>query len=210
MQRPKCASEHEEAPLPSDHCPSSSLISRRTVLKSALGASLVLSAVEQAAHAQADPKKARPQIGDQLVFALGDRVGQPITVQDVPFGGPPVTAYPKEPNAQTVRDGSRLNRVLLVRLALETLTEQTRSVAAEGIVGYSAVCTHTGCDVIGWESTPQHLVCPCHTSAFDAKDRARVVSGPAPKPLAALPLQISDGKIVVAGLFSGRVGAEQK
>lgn len=210
MQRPKRAPDNEETPLPCDYSSSSSQVSRRTLLKSALGVGVVLSTFEQAAYAQADPKKARPQVGDHLVFALGDRVGQSITQQDVSSGGPPVTAYPKDPNSQIVRDGSRLNRVLLVRLVPETLTEQTRSVAAEGIVGYSAVCTHTGCDVVGWETATQHLVCPCHTSAFDAKDRARVISGPAPKPLAALPLQISDGKIVVAGLFSGRVGAEQK
>jgi len=210
VQRPKCASDHEKSSLACDHCLSPRHFSRRTLLKSVLGIGFTLSVVEQTVYAQADPKKARPQVGDQLVFALGDRLGQPIALQDVPLGGPPVTAYPKEPTSQVVRDGSRLNRVLLVRLAPEVLTEQTRTIAAEGIVGYSAVCTHTGCDVIGWEDSTQHLICPCHTSTFDAKDRARVVSGPAPKPLAALPLQITDGKIVVAGLFSGRVGAEQK
>ena len=210
MQRPKCASDHEKSFFPCDHCLSPRHFSRRTLLKSVLGVGLTLSAIEQTVSAQADPKKARPQVGDHLVFALGDRLGQPIALQDVPLGGPPVTAYPQEPTSQVVRDGSRLNRVLLVRLAPEVLTEQTRTIAAEGVVGYSAVCTHTGCDVIGWEDSTQHLICPCHTSTFDAKDRARVVSGPAPKPLAALPLQITDGKIVVAGLFSGRVGAEQK
>jgi Rieske Fe-S protein len=171
---------------------------------------LTLSFSEQLAHAQTDPKKSRPQVGDQFVFALGDRQGQPITVQDVPLGGAPVTAYAKDPTTQVVRDGSRLNRVLLVHLPQDTLTEETRAIAAEGIVGYSAVCTHTGCDVVGWEGETQHLICPCHTSTFDAKDRARVVSGPAPKPLAVLPLQITDGKLTVAGLFVGRVGAAQK
>jgi Rieske Fe-S protein len=131
-------------------------------------------------------------------------------MQDVPLGGPPVTAYAKDPMTQLVRDGSRLNRVLLVRLAIDQLTEQTRAAAAEGIVGYSAVCTHTGCDVVGWETATQHVVCPCHTSAFDVKDRARVISGPAPKPLAALPLRVVNGQLTVAGPFSGRVGAEQK
>jgi Rieske Fe-S protein len=172
----------------------------------------VLSVGEHPAYAQTqtDPKKARPQVGDLLVFAVGDRVGHIITQQDVSPGGPPVTAYAKDPTTQVVRDGSRLNRVLLVRLATEALTEQTRAAAAEGIVGYSAVCTHTGCDVVGWESATQHLICPCHSSAFDTKDRARVISGPAPKPLPALPLRVVDGQLIVAGPFSGRVGAEQK
>ncbi len=210
MQRPKDESENQVKSRPCAACVSPPLFSRRSVLKSALGAGLSLSVVEHAAYAQTEPNKSRPQTGDLLVFALGEHQGQLIALQDVPPGGPPVTAYAKDPTTQVVRDGSRLNRVLLVRLAPEALTEQTRTVAAEGIVGYSAVCTHTGCDVIGWENTTQHLICPCHTSTFDAKDRARVVSGPAPKPLAVLPLQVVDGKLTVAGPFSGRVGAEQK
>lgn len=210
MPRPECQYENQQEPGSCQECCSFRHVSRRSLLKSALGVGLTLSLGDSFAYAQTDPQKSRPQVGDQLVFALGDRQGQLITLQDVPLGGAPVTAYAKDPTTQTVRDGSRLNRVLLVRLPQETLTEQTRAVAAEGIVGYSAVCTHTGCDVVGWEGATQHFICPCHTSTFDAKDRARVVSGPAPKPLAALPLQITDGKLTVAGLFAGRVGAEQK
>jgi rieske iron-sulfur protein len=210
VQRPKRASADVVASSLCDQCLSPPQLSRRSVLKSALGVGLTLSLSDHIAYSQTDPQKSRPQVGDQLVFALGDRQGQLITPQDVPLSGPPVTAHAKDPTTQVVRDGSRLNRVLLVRLPLEVLTEQTRTIAADGIVGYSAVCTHTGCDVVGWEGTTQHLICPCHTSTFDAKDRARVVSGPAPKPLAALPLQIVEGKLTIAGLFLGRVGAEQK
>ena len=210
MQRPKCTSENTGKSLLCEQC-ASPAVSRRHLLKSALGFGVTLTLLEQAVEAQqTDPQKTRPQAGDQLVFAVGDRQGQLITRQDISVGGPVVTAYPKDPTTQHIRDGSRLNRVLLVGLAPEVLTAQTRALAAEGIVGYSAVCTHTGCDVVGWDTSQQQLICPCHNSTFDAKDRARVVSGPAPKPLPILPLQIADGKIIVAGLFSGRVGAEQK
>jgi rieske iron-sulfur protein len=115
-----------------------------------------------------------------------------------------------EPTSQTIRDGSRLNQVLLIRLAPEELAEQTRAVAAEGIVGYSAVCTHTGCNISGWKGDTQHFVCPCHSSTFDPKDRARVTGGPASRPLAALPLRLVDGTVTVARPFSGRVGGDQK
>ncbi len=210
MPRPECQSANQRETVSCQDCFSSRQVSRRSLLKSALGVGLTLSLSDHLASAQTDPKKSRPQIGDHLVFALGDRQGQLITQQDIPLGGAPVMAYAKDPTTQVVRDGSRLNRVLLVHLPKESLTEQTRAVAAEGIVGYSAVCTHTGCDVVGWEGATQQLICPCHTSTFDAKDRARVITGPAPKPLAALPLKVTDGKLTVAGLFSGRVGAEQK
>ena len=144
------------------------------------------------------------------MFSRGERQGQPVAPQDLPLAGPPVIAYPLDPGTQTVRDGSRLNAVLLVRFALEELSEPTRAVAAEGIVCYSAVCTHTGCEVSGWKDDSKCLVCPCHLSTFDPKDRARIVSGPAPRPLAALPLQLVNGKVTVAGSFSGRVGAVQQ
>ena len=191
-------------------CGTSHPLSRRTILKSMLGVGLGLQFVGSAVSATEELSKARPQAGDFLVFSLGDRQGQVITLQDLPVGGPPVIAYPLEPETQTVRDGSRLNRVLLVRFVQEELAEPTRAVAAEGTVGYSAICTHTGCDVSGWKAEVKHFVCPCHASEYDPKDQARIVGGPAPRPLAALPLHIVDGKVTVAGPFSGRVGAIQK
>jgi Rieske Fe-S protein len=48
--------------------------------------------------------------------------------------------------------------------------------------------------------------CPCHDSEFDPADAAKVIGGPAPRRLPALPLKITDGYVVVAGAFSGRVG----
>jgi Rieske Fe-S protein len=185
-------------------------LNRRTLLKSVLGAGVSLHFVGLAATAADDPKKMRPQVGDQFVFSFGDRQGQVITLQEIPVGGPPIIAYPMEPSTQTVRDGSRLNRVLLVHLTPDDFTELTRPATANGIVGYSAVCTHTGCDVVGWNGDTKELLCPCHASAFDAKNRARVRGGPATRALPLLPLQLADGKLTVAGPFSGRVGGDQK
>jgi Rieske Fe-S protein len=54
----------------------------------------------------------------------------------------------------------------------------------------------------------QQVSCSCHSSTFDPKDGARVVDGPAPRPLPALPLKIVDGKLVVARAFTARVGFE--
>ncbi|MGE0682324.1 MAG: ubiquinol-cytochrome c reductase iron-sulfur subunit [Candidatus Binatia bacterium] len=187
-------------------CLASRNLSRRGVLKSALRLGLGLQFVSHITYAAEAPQKARPQAGDVFVFSLGDRQGQPVTLQDLPLGGPPIVAYPMDAGTQIVRNGSRLNRVLLVRLATKDLTAQTRTTAAEGIVAYSAICPHTGCDVAGWQADTKHFVCPCHASTFDPQDRAKVVSGPAPRSLAVLPLRITDGKLTVAGPFAGRVG----
>jgi Rieske Fe-S protein len=110
------------------------------------------------------------------------------------------------PATRRVRDGSRLNQLIVVRLPPASFTEETRARAADGIVAYSGVCTHTGCDVTDWYGDVQRFKCPCHESEFDPSDAARVVGGPAPSPLAALPLALVDGVLVVAGAFEGRVG----
>lgn len=59
-------------------------------------------------------------------------------------------------------------------------------------VAYSAVCTHQGCTV-AYDSG--ELACPCHGSVFDPADGAAVVAGPAPEPLAEIPVTESGGEI---------------
>jgi len=53
------------------------------------------------------------------------------------------------------------------------------------------------------------LECPCHYSTYDPKDGAKVVSGPAPRRLPALPLKLVDARLVVAKPFTGRAGFQQ-
>jgi len=76
-------------------------------------------------------------------------------------------------------------------------------------VAYTAICTHSGCEVSDWIADQETLSCPCHDSLFDPKDDARVVDGPAPRVLPALPLKLVDGKLVVGGPFTSRVGFER-
>jgi rieske iron-sulfur protein len=181
---------------------------RRTVLKLALTAGFALPRVGVVSAQDDDRRKARPQPNDRFVFARGDRKGQLITLADLPSGGPPLTAYPMDPAARVVRDDSRLNQVLLVRLDAKALNPDTRERAADGIVAYSAVCTHTGCDIWDWQPASSTIKCPCHFSEFDLKDSARVLNGPAPRRLPALPLKVVESAPAVAGVFVGRPGFE--
>jgi len=179
---------------------------RRAVLKLMAGAGLALP-VARLVSAQDDARrKARPQPNDRFVFAGGDRKGQLITVADLAAGGSPLTAYPMDPSARIVRDDSRLNQILLVRLDPSRLNDDTRARAADGVVAYSAVCTHTGCDVWDWQSASSTIKCACHFSEFDLKQSARVMNGPAPRRLPALPLKVVDGAPAVASGFVGRPG----
>jgi Rieske Fe-S protein len=149
---------------------------------------------------------AAPQENDRLVFAFGARAGQPILPEDLEIGAKQVFAYPQDVSTGLIKSGSRLNQVVLVRLDPAGFTPETLARATAGVVGYSGVCSHTGCDVTDWFSDVRRFKCPCHESEFDPSDAARVVGGPAPWQLAALPLKVVDGKLAVAGAFEGRLG----
>ena len=86
----------------------------------------------------------------------GDTPQSPLTPNDIPLGAGQVMAWPMDPAGNVVRDGSRLNKVLLVRLDPAVLDPQTEERAADGVVAYSAICPHTGCEVINWSADRQH------------------------------------------------------
>jgi rieske iron-sulfur protein len=180
---------------------------RRTLLKIALGLGLGFSFRDVGSARADDPRMVRPQEGDQFVFAYGDREGQIITPEDLPLGGPQQVAYPMDARAKVIRNGSSLNQVVLIRLDPAGMTDDTRARAAEGVVAYSAVCTHQQCPVSMWQAQAKTLFCACHGSQFDPRDRARVVDGPAPRRLPMLPLKMVGGVLMAAGEFTGRVGA---
>ena len=182
---------------------------RRQVLQAALGLGAAMPAFRGAGAAD-EPKKVRPQAGDRFVFLSGDRKGEIVRPEDLPLGGPQVVAWPVDPATSTVRDGSRLNQVLLARFAEEELSEATRANAAEGVVAYSAACTHAACPVSMWKKESEALYCACHGSEYDPRDSARIIAGPAPKRLAMLPLQIEGGELTAAGTFTGQVGAVKR
>ncbi len=177
---------------------------RRAVLRGGLGWGIGLG-LAPGLLAQ-DPTSTRPAAGDLLV-RVGDAVPTPLGPQDI-VADAPVMAWPMDPVNATVRSGSRLNRVLLLRLDLGRLAPATKERAAEGVVCYTAICTHTGCEVTDWLGVEQLLHCPCHASKFDPSDGGRVVEGPAPRALPALPLVFEEGRLVVAKPFTSRVGFE--
>jgi len=89
-----------------------------------------------------------------------------------------------------------------------------RGWAPHGILAYSKICTHAGC-AINLYRAPLYepveprpaLVCPCHYSTFDPAEGAKVIFGPAGRPLPQLPLMVdASGELRAAGNFSDAVG----
>jgi rieske iron-sulfur protein len=179
-------------------------MSRREVLAAAmLGAGAQMS--RSVAPAAAEPADERPKEGDFLVAvdAPASSSGPtPLAPNDITA---PVIAWPVDP-AGIIRSGSRLNKVLLVRLDPATLVGPTLERAADGVVAYSAICPHAGCEVSGWIDDQKILECPCHNSKYNPREGAAIVEGPTTRGLAALPLKIVNDRLLVAKPFIGRLG----
>ncbi|MGA8257546.1 MAG: Rieske 2Fe-2S domain-containing protein [Nocardioides sp.] len=80
--------------------------------------------------------------------------------------------------------------------------------AVDGVLCFSKICTHVGCPISLYERTTHHVLCPCHQSTFDLADSAKVVFGPAHRPLPQLPLGVDDeGYLVAMSDFTEPVGA---
>ena len=163
-------------------------INRRT----ALGLGVVTSMAFPMAAVAQPPARQKPQAGDFLVFEEGPNQGEVVRPELLQ------------------RNGSRLNRVMITRIDAEKLTARYQRHVAEGVIAYSIVCTHTGCDVTNWDSDELLMACPCHESQFDIYAGGSVVGGPALRPLAMLPLTVNNGEVMVAASFSGKVGFSQQ
>lgn len=133
--------------------------------------------------------------GDQLVYATaasGAAAGDPVRASALQVGTA-VQAFPKG------KADNQKNLVEIVRIAPGS--------GKEGLVAYSAICTHLGCVVYANLNNDNHIACPCHASQFDPANNAAVVGGPAPRPLPDLSIDVAaDGTITATGGFDGTVG----
>lgn len=70
---------------------------------------------------------------------------------------------------------------------------------SNGIVAYSALCQHMGCDV---QFVPEggYMLCPCHQSKYDPAREGNVIQGVAQEPLPRIQLEIDGEDIVAVGV----------
>ncbi len=74
----------------------------------------------------------------------------------------------------------------------------------EGVVALWWKCPHLGCTVPWRETDPSEdtlaekgrFNCPCHGSIYDRY--GQIIAGPAPRPMDIFPIEIRDGKVLVA------------
>jgi ubiquinol-cytochrome c reductase iron-sulfur subunit len=140
---------------------------------------------------------------------------QPVTPADFSAPGSMITIVPD--GYQDDLDALAKAAVILIKFAPGQLNVPTRyngstlvgtmNWTVDNIVAYSKICTHVGCPVALYEQTTHHILCPCHQSTFQAAEGARVIFGPAARPLPQLPMTLdSDGYLVAKSDFTQPVG----
>lgn len=104
--------------------------------------------------------------------------------------------------------GDPASQAILLRVGAADIQDpQQAAVAPDGFAAFSKICTHAGCPVAIYRAQQRQLMCPCHQSLFDVLDGAKVLSGPADRPLPVLPLAFdADGMLRARGDFDAPVG----
>ena len=151
------------------------------------------------------PAHAQIVRGDRLVEEDAEGTPTPLKVSDLRLGKP-VVAYPFDAKNSVVRNDSRLNKIVLLKLPESDLDSKTKARAAGGVIAYSAICTHQACDVKTWLAKEKALVCFCHSSKFSLLEDGAVTSGPALRSLPSIALGLEGDQLVIAGAFSAAPG----
>ena len=96
---------------------------RRTILKAGIGLGIL--GFADVGRPQDTPAIIRPKEGDLLV-KVDDRKAIPLSPDDIPLASDQTMAWAMDPVDQTIRNGERLNRILLARFSPEQLSAETR------------------------------------------------------------------------------------
>lgn len=188
-------------------------LGRRSLIKRSLGLSLGLLGLAPLV-ALRDlgplPKKSLEETswmtGTRLVTDPGDR---PIKPSDLEVGAVAQVLPALLPGEERTLNNIAKDAVLLIRVRPEEfqLSPERLSWTYQGIIAFSKICTHMGCAVALYEQQTKHLLCPCHQSTFDVPRAAKVIFGPAARPLPQLAITVdAEGYLVAQKPFTEAVG----
>jgi ubiquinol-cytochrome c reductase iron-sulfur subunit len=144
--------------------------------------------------------------GTRLVL---DPSGRPIKPSDLEVGAVAQVLPELPTGTERSLENIGMDAVLLIRLRPSdfNLDAERLSWTHDGIIAFSKICSHMGCAIALYEQQTHHLLCPCHQSTFDVTRAAKVIFGPAARPLPQLAITVnSDGYLVAKQPFTEPVG----
>ena len=188
-------------------------LGRRPLIKRTLGLALGLSGLtpllllrDLGPLPKEQLQKTSWKAGTRLVTDPGDR---PIKASDLEVGAVAQTLPELAPGEERTLNNIGKDAVLLIRLRPEdfNLDAERLSWTHDGIIAFSKICSHMGCAVALYEQQTHHLLCPCHQSTFDVTRAAKVIFGPAARPLPQLAITVdAEGYLIAQAPFSEPVG----
>jgi ubiquinol-cytochrome c reductase iron-sulfur subunit len=112
------------------------------------------------------------------------------------------------PEGFTTPEDFALAPTMLIRFGPGQIESQKESNwGVDGHVAYSKICTHAGCPISLYEQETHNLLCPCHQSTFAMARDAKVIFGPAARPLPQLRIGVdAQGYLYAKGPYSQAVG----
>lgn len=189
--------ERDGNPVGEEQSPAN--LDRRTVV---VGGSAVITTLAafgpSGAEAADDPAKQFLQPGDRIQIVEGASKDEYLRPELLAVGERPVQAFPFDPLAGILRRGNRLNRLLALRLDPAEMDDETRARSIDGVLVYSALCTHRNCTIESWMPEERYLRCHCHLSQFAALSAGSVTSGPARRQLPMVPVGLDTEGFVAA------------
>ncbi|QXJ25272.1 Rieske 2Fe-2S domain-containing protein [Actinomadura graeca] len=156
-------------------------------------------------------EEARKQ-GKKGVRLVVDGTNKPLKVSDFSAPGSMITVLPEGIEELVPEDQVLTQTAKAVTILINIPEDEFKPAKGRenwhvnGIVAYSKICTHVGCPAALYEQTTHHILCPCHQSTFDATDAAKVVFGPAARPLPQLPLAVENGYLVATSDYHEPIG----
>ena len=183
---------------------------RRDLLKSACtmaGAAAVASVAGSLPAFAASQAKGVPEVGDVFVFLDGPNKDKVVMVADIAVDAPPVMVQAKDPKG-AVREGDNAT-ALLYRVAPDKVPDDLKSENAEGVLAFSAVCTHLGCMLSNWDAPTKAFMCPCHDAMFDPLQDGKNTGGATSRSLPHFPVKSDSGTIAVTNVPSDYVGVKR-
>ena len=188
-------------------------LGRRTLIKRSLGAALGLVGLSPLVLLR-DTGPTPKKYFDTTDWAAGTRLlldpaGTPIKASDLEVGAVAQVLPELPTGVERTLENTGKDAVLLIRLrpADFNLDAERLSWTHEGIIAFSKICTHMGCAVALYEQQTHHLLCPCHQSTFDVTRAAKVIFGPAARPLPQLAITVdANGYLIAKQPFTVPVG----
>ncbi len=185
------------------------LVDRRTLIVGAAATAVGLSTTARADTEEAEPKNLLAQAGDRIQIIKGEMKGKLLRPEMLTEAAKPIEAFPFDTKNEVLRRGNRQNRLLVLRLNSAEMEASTRERSVEGVLAYSAICTHRACTIKAWKVEERHLRCHCHLTEFAALTGGTVMTGPADRQLPMIPLGIDDDGFVIAkGGFTDKPGGK--